>query len=69
MLSYLKVDNFDLVLVYQVASHSVRQIQLQIQIQIQVAAAHSLRDFHPSEYLGMLGLFGALITSIQVWSS
>ena len=67
MLSYLKVDNFDLVLVYQVASHSVRQIQ--IQIQIQVAAAHSLRDFHPSEYLGMLGLFGALITSIQVWLS
>ena len=32
----------------------------------QVAAAHSLRDFHPSEYLGMLGLFGAIITSIQV---
>ena len=32
----------------------------------QVAAAHSVRDFHPSEYLGMLGLFGAIITLIQV---
>ena len=33
---------------------------------LQVAAAHIVRDFHPSEFLGMLGLCGAIITFVQV---
>ena len=33
---------------------------------MQVAAAHIVRDFHPSEFLGMLGLCGAIITFVQV---
>ena len=31
----------------------------------QVLACYSIQDFHPSEYLGMLGLWGTLLSAGQ----
>lgn len=33
----------------------------------QVIACYSIQDFHPSEYLGMLGLWGAVISAGQIF--